>query len=320
MSNASTHADRPDWAVAIHGGAGSISRDAPVAHEPEIRTVLAQSLRAAGDILAKGGTALDAVQAAVVVLEDSPYFNAGRGAVFTAEGTNELDAAIMDGLKLRAGAVSGLTHVKNPVKAARAVMEASPHVFMYGAGAEAFLRTQPIEFVDPSYFRTDERWEQLERARRIDKRPLEAFASPAERYLGTVGAVALDRDGNLAAATSTGGLTNKKFGRIGDTPVIGAGTYADNRSCAVSATGEGEYFIRLAVARTLCARVEFDGESIERAARAVIEDRLTALGGEGGVIVIDRTGRIATAMNTPGMSRGRLVAGGEPEVKLYADE
>jgi beta-aspartyl-peptidase (threonine type) len=313
-------ADRPAWVIAVHGGAGGIDRSAPPAHEAGIRLALADALRAGGAVLARGGASLDAVEAAVVLLEDSPLFNAGRGAVFTADGTNELDAAIMDGAGLRTGAVAGVRRVRNPVRAARAVMEHSPHVFLYGDGAEAFARTQSIELVDPSYFRTEERWQQLERARREATLGRAARAKPADDHFGTVGAVALDAHGNLAAATSTGGLTNKRYGRIGDSPVIGAGTYADNRSCAVSATGEGEFFIRLAAARTLCAAVEFAGASVDDAARDVIQRRLTALGGKGAVIVLAPDGTVAMAMNTGGMSRGSLAAGSEPVVKLYADE
>jgi L-asparaginase / beta-aspartyl-peptidase len=315
-------ADEADWVVVVHGGAGGISRDDPQPHETEVRAALASALEAAGRVLEGRGSAIDAVQAAVVLLEDSPFFNAGRGAVFTSAGTIELDAAIMDGADLRGGAVSGVTRIKNPVKAARAVMDHSPHVLLYGEGAEAFARTQNLEFVDPSYFRTEERWQQLERARKAE-RALPPDALPdasADRKHGTVGAVALDVQGNLAAATSTGGLTNKRFGRIGDSPILGAGTYADNRSCAVSATGQGEYFIRLAAARTICARVELKGESVGRAARTVVEERLVELGGEGGVIVVDRRGRVAMVMNTPGMNRGSLRRGGKPKVKLFADE
>jgi len=317
-----TEAAASDWVVAVHGGAGGITRAEPPAQEHEVRAALAAALSEAGRVLEAHGSAIDAVEAAVVVLEDSPHFNAGRGAVFTSAGTIELDAAIMSGAELTGGAVSGVTRIRNPVKAARAVMEHSPHVLLYGDGAEAFARTRDLEFVDPSYFRTEERWRQLESAQKAaESLPLRALPdAPSDRKHGTVGAVALDVHGNLAAATSTGGLTNKRFGRIGDSPILGAGTYADNGSCAVSATGQGEYFIRLAAARTICARVELKGETVEQAARAVIEDRLTTLGGDGGVIVLDRNGRVAMVMNTPGMNRGSLRRGGQPEVKLFADE
>ncbi len=310
-----------DWVVAIHGGAGGITRDAPPTHEVQVRAALAHALLTAGAVLDGGGEAIDAVQAAVVTMEDSPYFNAGRGAVFTADGTNELDASIMRGDDLRAGAVAGVRRIKNPILAARAVLDTSPHVLLAGVGAEQFAAHAGLSMVEPEYFRTEERWQQLERARaKSTELPLAALANPIDHKYGTVGAVALDAKGNLAAATSTGGLTNKRFGRIGDSPIIGAGTYADNASCAVSATGQGEYFIRLAVARTICAEVEFGRKSLADAAKDVIEGRLAMLGGEGGVVAIEASGSVVMVMNTPGMNRGSLARGGEPMVKLFADE
>ncbi|HEX6939934.1 MAG TPA: isoaspartyl peptidase/L-asparaginase, partial [Longimicrobiales bacterium] len=266
-----------DIVIAIHGGAGTIRRgDMTPELEQAYRAKLEEALRAGYAILEKGGTSLDAVVAAIVVMEDSPLFNAGKGAVFTSEGKNELDAAIMDGATLRAGAVAGVTRVKNPIRLARAVMEHSPHVMLAGAGAEAFAGEQGLELVDPSYFFTQHRWDALQRAKAEAagtpvSRPdgPQAFF-PDDRKFGTVGAVALDRHGNLAAGTSTGGMTTKRWGRIGDSPIIGAGTYANNASCAVSATGHGEYFIRNVVAHDICARVEYGGQTLEEAANYVV--------------------------------------------------
>jgi beta-aspartyl-peptidase (threonine type) len=321
LATGSIASTRPDWVIVVHGGAGGLDRAQPLVEEAAMRTALGDALRAGGAVLESGGRALDAVETAVVLLEDSPLFNAGRGAVFTASGTIELDASIMDGDGLRAGAVAGVQRIRNPVRAARAVMDHSRHVFLNGVGAEAFAETQGLERVDPAYFHTDARWRQLEGERERERaRESGHRAQTRPDHHGTVGAVALDRGGHLAAATSTGGLTNKRYGRIGDSPVIGAGTYADDRSCAVSATGEGEYFIRLAVARTICAQVEYAGASIDVAARAAIAE-VGRLGGEGGVIVVDGAGRVAMVMNTTGMSRGRFEAGGAPPaVKLFAEE
>jgi beta-aspartyl-peptidase (threonine type) len=265
-------------------------------------------------VLAQGGSALDAVESAVVVLEDDPRFNAGRGAVFTYNGTNELDASIMDGRDLAAGAVTGVSHIKNPVKLARAVMERSPHVFLSGAGAEEFAREQGFEMVDPDYFATPERWRQLQE---LKARKLGWF--DVDLKYGTVGAVALDREGHLAAATSTGGLTGKRWGRIGDSPVIGAGTYADDRGCAVSATGAGEYFIRAGVAHEICARMRLLGKSAQAAADAVIAE-VGALGGDGGVIVAAPDGTTVFAFNTPGMYRGRADSSGTRQIGIFAGE
>jgi beta-aspartyl-peptidase (threonine type) len=303
------------WSIAIHGGAGTMDRaKMSEARRTEYEAALAAALDAGADILAAGGGALDAVEAAVVVLEDDPHFNAGRGAVFTYNGTNELDAAIMDGRAREAGAVTGVTHVKNPVGLARRVMEDSPHVFLSREGAEEFARDKGLELVDPDWFATPERWRQLQE---LKARNLGWF--DVDLKYGTVGAVARDRDGHVAAATSTGGLTGKRWGRIGDSPMIGAGTYADDRSCAVSATGSGEYIIRVGVAHEICARMRQLGEGAQPAADAVIAE-LGALGGEGGVIVAAPDGTTAFAFNTPGMYRGRADSSGMREVAIFAGE
>jgi L-asparaginase / beta-aspartyl-peptidase len=287
-------------ALVIHGGAGTMTRDELSAErEAAIRDDLNAALDAGYAVLRNGGTALDAVTAAVVFLEDSPRFNAGRGAVFNADGINELDAAIMDGATQRAGAVAAVHKVKNPVRLARAVMEQSKHVMLIGDGAEAFGRTADVEFVEPEYFRTEYRWKQLR-----DAKAKEAAQSsvPAPYSIGTVGAVALDVNGHIAAATSTGGMTNKRWGRVGDVPVIGAGTWADAQ-CGVSATGWGEYFIRLAVAHDICARRAYRRDSLERAADEVVMKRVPALGGDGGIIALDAEGNMALTFNTSGMYR-----------------
>lgn len=310
-------ASAQDWTLAIHGGAGTIERDKMSPEkEAEIRAVLKAALKAGSDVLENGGSALDAVEAAVRVLEDDPNFNAGRGAVFTAVETNELDASIMDGRSRDAGAVAGVTMTRHPISLARAVMENSPHVMMAGAGADRFSQEQKLEQVHPSWFHTDERLRQLRK--RLERAELGQPATSDEKY-GTVGAVARDRDGNLAAATSTGGLTAKRWGRIGDSPVIGAGTYADNRACAVSATGWGEYYIRAGVAHEICARMRMLGESAQVAADTVQAETL-ALGGDGGVIVLDTQGGHAFSFNTSGMYRGVASEGAEPEVAIFADD
>ncbi|MBM5810775.1 MAG: isoaspartyl peptidase/L-asparaginase [Gammaproteobacteria bacterium] len=305
----------PMISIAIHGGAGVLSRAALTPeHEGAYRADLERALDAGYAVLAAGGSSLDAVVAAVRILEDSPLFNAGRGAVFSNAGINELDAAIMDGRTLRAGAVAAVRHVKNPIELARRVMDASPHVLLTGAGAEEFALEQSLTLVPGSYFYTERRWQQLEQARRGDRA---AAADIDIGYFGTVGAVARDRDGNLAAATSTGGLTNKRWGRVGDSPIIGAGTYADNASCAVSATGSGEYFIRAVVAHEICARVRLSGVTAAAAAQAVVHGTLRKLGGDGGVIVVDRDGHLTLAFNTEGMFRGARDASGRREIAIY---
>jgi beta-aspartyl-peptidase (threonine type) len=293
--------------LVVHGGVGTHLESVADAERKGYLEGLTQALQAGHAILARGDSALDAVEAAVRVLEDAPLFNAGRGAVFTSAGTHELDAAIMDGSTLRAGAVAAVQRIANPIRLARMVMEQSTHVMLVGDGAEAFARERGLPWVDPSYFRVEARWVELERARRE--------AAEGSGHLGTVGAVALDGHGNLAAATSTGGMTNKRLGRVGDSPIFGAGTYADNGSCAVSATGQGEYFIRTAAAHDLGARVRYDRCSVEAAARAVIE-RIGRLGGQGGVIAVDGRGEIALVCNTAVMFRGRIGADGHPWVAI----
>lgn len=301
------------WSIAIHGGAGSMRPDTmPPEQQAEHEAALAAALDAGVAVLAGGGSAMDAVTAAVIALEDDPHFNAGRGAVFTYHGTNELDAAVMDGRTRAAGAVSGLTHVRNPVTLARAVMEAGPHVFLSGNGAEEFGRDHGIETCDPDWFATPERWRQLQE---LKERKLGWF--DVDLKYGTVGAVACDAEGHVAAATSTGGLTGKRWGRVGDSPVIGAGTYADDRSCAVSATGAGEVFIRAGVAHEIGARMRFTGESAQAAADAVIAE-VGAMGGDGGVIVAGADGGTAFAFNTPGMYRARAASDGSREVAIFA--
>ncbi|GAW41812.1 Isoaspartyl peptidase precursor [Brevundimonas sp. SH203] len=327
--------DAPRWSLAIHGGAGVIERASLTPEQDAAyRASLQKALDAGSAVLARGGAALDAVQAAIQVMEDDPLFNAGRGAVFTAAGRNELDAAVMNGADLTAGAVAGLTTTRHPIAAARAVMERSPHVMLIGAGADAFAAQAGLEQVDPSYFFTERRWQGLVKAlteagQPIPDRPADApavgaqAALPApplnERKFGTVGAVALDARGDLAAGTSTGGMTAKRWGRVGDAPIIGAGTYASNADgCAVSATGSGEYFIRATVARDICHRTA-EGASVQTAARAEI-DEVGAIGGDGGVIVMGRDGAPAFAMNTPGMYRGGASSNTTARVAIYADE
>jgi beta-aspartyl-peptidase (threonine type) len=285
------------------------------AQELRYRDGLAHALAAGYAVLEAGGTSLDAVTSAVVTLEDNPLFNAGQGAVFTLDGQNQLDASIMEGATLKAGAVCGVTHIKNPVLLARAVMERSDYVLLAGAGAEEFATTLGFEFVPQSYFYTEARWRQLERIRSGDT----GLSALTIAHVGTVGAVALDDRGNLAAATSTGGMTGKRFNRIGDSPIIGAGTYADNRSCAISATGHGEVFIRAAVAHDIGARMRYGGQDLAGAVREVVLDVLPAMHGEGGVIAIDAAGDIVMEFNAEGMFRACRSAGGAAEVHIYRD-
>lgn len=314
---ASVAAEPPRTALVIHGGAGVITRkDLPAAKQAEYEAALNRALDAGDAVLKRGGSAREAVIAAVLVVEDSPLFNAGKGAVFNAEGGHELDAAIMEGHTRRAGAVAGARTVKNPVLLAEAIMEHSPHVMLAGAGAEAFADTRPeLERVDPSYFDTPHRLEQLRKAQdavRMAVRP------EKNTYFGTVGAVALDRDGRIAAATSTGGMTNKRWGRIGDAPIIGAGTYAD-AGCGVSATGWGEFFIRATVAHDICARVQYRGDSLKTAADAVVMQVVPQLGGDGGIIALDKDGNIALPFNTEGMYRGWIKPSGERGVAIFKE-
>jgi beta-aspartyl-peptidase (threonine type) len=322
------------WAIAIHGGAGVVERKSmSLEMDAEYRAGIRQAINAGAAVLAHGGSSLDAVEAAIQNLEDDPNFNAGRGAVFTADGRNELDAAIMDGATLKAGAVAEVTRTRHPISLARAVMEKSPHVFLAGQGADAFSKQAGLEQVDPSFFFTERRWDSLikqlkQQGLPIPKRPagappasaVSALEPPDVHKYGTVGVVALDRSGNLAAGTSTGGTQAKRWGRVGDSPIIGAGTYASNSSCAVSATGTGEYFIRLTVARTVCALVEYKGFTIQQAADEVIHKQLEALHGDGGLIAMDPSGRIAWSFNTPGMFRAQIAEGGKVHISIYGDE
>ena len=361
--------EAPRWSFAIHGGAGVIERASLTPEQDAAyRAALHRALEAGSAVRAAGGSALDAVQAAIELMEDDPLFNAGRGAVFTAAGRNELDAAVMNGSDLTAGAVAGLTTTRHPIAAARAVMERSPHVMLIGEGADTFAASVGLEQVDPAFFFTERRWRGLETALRAQNLPIperpagapgpmadNALAAPPlnERKFGTVGAVALDSQGRLAAGTSTGGMTAKRWGRVGDVPVIGAGTYASNRDgCAVSATGDGEYFIRASVARDICASMgdayaQFDQSAADREALEAdcVEglrrggtmcsihtyapgqgqandeiEQVGALGGSGGVIVMNREGRPAFAMNTSGMYRGTVSNTSPAEVAIYGDE
>lgn len=307
---------KPEWTLVIHGGAGIIEKGRVTPEqEAGVQAGLNAALDAGSKILADGGSALDAVQAAVQVLEDDPHFNAGRGAVFTWDGRNELDAAIMDGRSRAAGSVAGMATTRHPVAAARAVMEKSPHVMLSGAGADQFAREQGLEQVENSWFATPERRRQLDKMKANDK--LGWF--DVDLKYGTVGAVAMDAEGHVAAATSTGGLTGKRWGRIGDSPIIGAGTYADDRACAVSATGAGEFFIREGVTHEICARVRLKGESLKQAADTVMAE-VKALGGSGGVIVAGPNGEMGWSFNTPGMYRGKDSADGQRIVAFYGDE
>jgi L-asparaginase / beta-aspartyl-peptidase len=298
----------PQFFLVVHGGAGTIRRaEMTPAQDSAYRAKLTQAIRAGYDVLRAGGASLDAVIATITVLEESPLFNAGRGAVFTNAGTNELDAAIMDGASLRAGAVAGVKHIKHPIALARLVMERSAHVLLAGEGAEAFAKEQGMALVPQSYFFTQRRWDELKRTK------------AAAKEHGTVGAVALDQAGRLAAGTSTGGLTNKRWGRIGDSPIIGAGTYA-SASCAVSSTGVGEYFMRNVVAYDICARMLYRGETLAAAADSVIMRKLVAQGGEGGVVALDRDGHFVMTFNSEGMYRGHVGPDGQIVVRIYRDE
>jgi L-asparaginase / beta-aspartyl-peptidase len=299
------------------------------------RAGLTEALQAGADALEQGRSSMDAVEAAIRIMEDDPLFNAGRGSVFTSDGTNELDAAVMDGATMKAGAVAGITRTRHPISLARAVMDKSPHVMLIGTSADHFAAGIGLEQVDPSFFFTERRWQGLLRelkkqGKAAPPRPPRAPAPPTPpisalelsgtHEFGTVGVVALDRNGNVAAGTSTGGTQAKRPGRVGDSPIIGAGTYAANNSCAVSGTGTGEYFIRLTVARDICALVQYKHMKLQAAADEVIQKRLTTMKGDGGVIAISRDGQMAWSYNTSGMYRARVVEGGKPEVSIYRDE
>jgi beta-aspartyl-peptidase (threonine type) len=303
--------ERRDWSIAVHGGCGSMPQERLAGREDAFRCGLERAVRLGAEMLSGGASSLDTVEAVVRLLEDDPMFNAGKGAVFTHEGTIELDAAIMDGKTLACGAIAGVRTVKNPITLARRVMEGTPHVFLAGEGAEAFAREDSVEIVDPSYFRTEERWEELQRELRRESSNAVTLPTPE---MGTVGAVALDRNGDLAAATSTGGRTNKRFGRVGDVPVIGAGTYADNRTCAVSATGKGEEMIRHVAAANVSARIEHGGRTLQQAVREVVRDVLEP--GDGGLIAVGRDGVAELEFNTEGMFRGAADSAGRFEIGI----
>lgn len=307
--------------LAIHGGAGVIPADLTPERETAARAALTAALTSGHAVLKKGGTSLDAVTAAIRVLEDSPEFNAGKGSVLTADGRVELDASIMEGATRRAGAVAGLRQVKNPIDLARMVMEGTPHVLLVGEGAEAFAREKGLAMMPPGYFITEYRMEQLKRAKEKAKNAKPEGSAQVQsegepERIGTVGAVALDRQGNLAAGTSTGGMVNKQFGRVGDSPIIGAGTYADNGTCAVSGTGHGEFFIRSVLAYDIAALMQYRGLSLAAAADEVVGHKLKALGGTGGVIAIDKAGNLAMPFNTEAMYRGYIRSDGEPHIAV----
>jgi len=317
------------FCLVIHGGAGTILKKNMTSElEEEYFGKLKESLHAGYNILKNEGTSLDAVQEAITVLENSPLFNAGKGAVFTNIGTNELDASIMDGKSLNAGAVAGLKIIRNPIKLARLVMEKSPHVMMIGEGAEIFAIENDLEIVSPDYFYSERRWQQLQK-RMIEKEKKDKSndnitlkkngTDYADQKFGTVGCVALDKDGNLAAGTSTGGMTNKRLGRVGDSPIIGAGTYANNQTCAVSATGDGEYFIRSLVTHDISSLMAYKNISLQEAAEHVVMEKLPELGGKGGVIAIDNNGNISMVFNTVGMYRGYIDKDGKTLIKIYKD-
>ena len=320
--------ERP-FAIAIHGGAGTIKKEKfTPEREKAYRAKLAEAVEAGYSVLDKGGASLDAVTAAINVLENSPFFNAGKGAVYTHNETHEMDASIMDGKNRQAGAVAGVKHIENPINLARLVMEESVHVMLSGDGAEEFASQQGVALVDNTIFDTEGRYKSLLRAKAKMKKAEDELkdyqaahqALAIEYKVGTVGAVALDKMGNIAAGTSTGGMTNKRFGRIGDSPVIGAGTFAENESCAVSATGHGEYFIRYNVAADICARVKYQGKSIEQAGNEVIHDVLMPVGGTGGVIIIDTKGNISLPFNTKGMYRATKSNGSPTYVGIFKDD
>jgi L-asparaginase / beta-aspartyl-peptidase len=313
---------RPPYAIAIHGGAGTLSRTLMTSEkEAAYRAALDSALLIGETILQQGGTALDAVEKTITFLEDCPFFNAGRGAVFTHEGKNELDASIMDGATQKAGAVGGITTVRNPIRVARAIMDKSAHVMLVGKGAEVFAADQGFETIDPKWFFTQERWNTLQEMLEEEKtkKPTGDLTPVSHDYkFGTVGCVALDNQGNLAAGTSTGGMTNKRWNRLGDSPVIGAGTYASNDACAVSCTGHGEFFIRYAVAHDVWARMAYKGESLETATDAIVNHKLVEKGGEGGLIAVDKNGNISMPFNSEGMYRA-MARPGERKVLIYKE-
>ena len=304
----STSSQKQEWAIVIHGGAGGMTKENITPEmDKEYRAALLIALNTGKKVLSEGGSALDAVEKTIRTMEDNPLFNAGKGAVFTHDGKNELDAAIMDGSNLSAGAVAGVTDIKNPITAARRVMTNSPHVMLTGAGASQFAREQGLEIVDPSYFYTERRFNELQEILKKEKN-------------GTVGCCALDKNGNLAAGTSTGGMANKKYNRVGDSPIIGAGTYANNNTCAVSGTGHGEFFIRWTVAHDISALMEYKGLTLKEASELVVNEKLVKAGGSGGVICLDKSGYVSMPFNSSGMFRGFATADGKEGIFIYKDE
>lgn len=319
--------EKADFAIVIHGGAGTILKENMTPEkEQAYKAVLEEAIRTGYEILKNGGSSLEAVTKTINIMEDSPLFNAGKGAVFTNAETNELDASIMDGATLNAGASAGTTNVKNPIDLARAVMDNSPHVMLAGKGAETFALEQGLEIVEPSYFYTENRFKSLQRIKESEKVQLDhddkqAFYDPEikDSKFGTVGCAALDKNGNLAAGTSTGGMTNKRWGRVGDAPIIGAGTYANNATCAVSSTGWGEFFIRAMVAHDISALMEYKGMSLADAARTVIHDKVGGLGGDGGIVAVDKNGNMVFEFNTAGMYRASMNDKGDLVIKIYEE-
>lgn len=320
-NNRKSESPMTQYAIVIHGGAGTIKKSLMSSDmEEKYLKALNEALDMGEGILKNGGTSLDAVEATIRILEDNPLFNAGKGAVFTHEGQHELDASVMTGHDQKAGAVAGVTTVKNPISLARTVLEKSEHVMLAGEGAEKFAAMHSLERVENSYFSTETRWKSLQRVIQVDKNKTELSESDSQGDgKGTVGCVALDVYGNLTAGTSTGGMTNKKFNRIGDSPVIGAGTYADNNTCAVSCTGHGEFFIRYTVARDIAALMEYKGVTLKEACDAIVHDKLVKKGGEGGLIAIDKHGHIEMPFNSEGMYRG-WAKNGQREVKIYKED
>lgn len=315
-----------NFGIVIHGGAGTIVKEnMSDSLEAAYKAKLKEAITAGHEILKSGGTSLDAVTQTINIMEDSPLFNAGKGAVFTHDGSNELDASIMDGSTLNAGAVAGIKHIKNPINLARDVMQKSEHVMLYGKGAEEFAQTLGYKMMDTSYFYTQNRYESLQKVLEKEKSKEAKQISFEDPFIknskfGTVGCAALDKHGNLAAGTSTGGMTNKRWNRIGDAPIIGAGTYANNATCAVSSTGWGEYFIRAVVAYDISALMEYKGMTLQEAATEVIQKKVPALGGDGGIVAIDKEGNVAMEFNTTGMYRATMNSKGELIIKIYKEE
>ena len=322
-----TNSEKPEFAIIIHGGAGTIlKKNMTPEKEAAYKAKLEEAIRVGYEVLKNGGTSLDAVTKTINVMEDSPLFNAGKGAVFTNAETNELDASIMDGKTLNAGASAGTTTVRNPIDLARAVMDNSEHVMLSGKGAETFAKEQGLDIVEPSYFFTENRFQSLQRIKDREKTELDhdaktAFYDPTikDSKFGTVGCAALDKNGNLAAGTSTGGMTNKRYGRIGDAPIIGSGTYANNETCAVSSTGWGEFFIRAQVAHDISALMDYKGLSLKEAAKQVL-DKVKALGGDGGIVAVDKNGNMVADFNTAGMYRASMNDKGELTIGIYEKE